>query len=80
MTIPAAALHLQAMDKAHIAELQNINLSLHTLGRCIEALASGSAHVRLYSGCAGNSIVFLWKTFLRKHVLVHRRYLSENPI
>lgn len=40
---------LQEMDKAHIAELQNINLSLHTLGRCIEALASGSTHVSFHS-------------------------------
>ena len=27
------------MEKEHIQELQKINLSLHTLGRCIEALA-----------------------------------------
>ena len=30
------------MDKAHIAEMTNINLSLHTLSRCINALAKAN--------------------------------------
>ncbi|GLD94453.1 hypothetical protein PINS_up003064 [Pythium insidiosum] len=32
------------MQSRHIAEMTNINLSLHTLGRCIAALSSASQH------------------------------------
>ena len=38
--------HSETMNSDHIAELTNINLSLHTLGRCIASLSKGGASLR----------------------------------
>ena len=37
------------LSEEHVTELTNINLSLHTLGRCISALASRSSLFSMHS-------------------------------